>query len=102
MTEVPEGVRPVTTQRMFMKKAPSRPILSRIARLPDASHERKAGNNAGHRIVGMNFVLQIHETLVAYGGKRFKNLLNRHDSFSHLHLALLALEVGDVLHVQVK
>src|SRR5258708_17516293 len=102
MTEVPERMRPVTTQRMVMKKVPSWPVLSRIPVLADAAHKSKAGNNAGHRIVGMNFVLEIYETFVAYGGKRFKNLLHRHDAFSHFHLALLAPEVREVLHVHVK
>src|SRR5580700_3670835 len=50
----------------------------------------------------MNLILQIDETLVLYRVKSFKNLLQRHDAFSYCHLALLALEVREVLHVYVK
>src|SRR2546430_8178971 len=37
-----------------------------------------------------------------YDAKSFKNPLHRHDAFSHRHLALLALEVREVLHMYEK
>src|SRR6202790_3207229 len=82
------------------------PTASALPRIPhageDASHIRKALDNAGHWIVGMNFILEIDEAFVLYRAKGFKNFLHRHDAFSHRHLALLALEVREVLHMYVK
>src|SRR6266436_5668562 len=82
------------------------PNASAPARVPqacqDASHIGKAADNARHRIVGMNLILQIDEALVLYRAKSFKNPLHGHDAVSHRHLTILALEVCEVLHVYVK
>src|SRR6266478_10149916 len=82
------------------------PNASAPARVPqacqDASHIGKAADNARHRIVGMNLILQIDEALVLYRAKSFKNPLHGHDAVSHRHLTILALEARQVLHVNVK
>src|SRR6266446_4379722 len=82
------------------------PNASAPARVPqacqDASHIGKAADNARHRIVGMNLILQIDEALVPYRAKSLKNPLHGHDAVSHRHLAILALKVCEVLHVYVK
>src|SRR5580704_2697720 len=62
----------------------------------------KAAANAWHRIVGLNLILQIDETLVLCGDQGFKDLLYWHDAVSHRDLALFALEVRKVFHVYVK
>src|SRR5271156_5617047 len=68
----------------------------------DASHISEARDNARHRIVGMNLVLQIDEALVVRCNERFKHLAQRHNAFSYRDLALFALEVREVLHVHVE
>src|SRR6266436_5312806 len=82
------------------------PNASAPARVPqacqDASHIGKAADNARHRIVGMNLILQIDEALVLCRAKSFKNPLHGYDAVSHRHLTILALEVCEVLHVYVK
>src|SRR5580704_843564 len=83
-----------------------RPSTSAQAHMPkvcqNPAHIDKAADNTQHRIVGMNFILQIDEALVLYRTKSFKNLLHRHDAFSHWDLAVLALKIREVLHVYVK
>src|SRR6266446_9030453 len=82
------------------------PNPSALPRVPqarqDASHISKAADNPRHRIVGMNLILQINEALVSHRDKRFKHLPHRHHAVSHRNLALFALEVRQVLHVNVK
>src|SRR5580700_2954243 len=68
----------------------------------DTSHVSKAADNAGHRIVGKNFILQIDEASILYRSKSFKNLLHRHYAGSHRDLAILTLEIREVLQVYVK
>jgi hypothetical protein len=68
----------------------------------DTSHVSKAADNAGHKIVRMNFILQIDEAFIFYRAKSFKNLLHRHDAVSHRDLTILILEIREVLHVYVK
>jgi hypothetical protein len=81
-------------------------IVFRLAREPhacqDASHISEAGDNARHRIVGMNLVFQIDEARVLRRDKRLKHLPHRHDAVSYRDLALFALEVREVFHVHVK
>ena len=50
----------------------------------------------------MDLVLQIDEALVPHCDKCFKDRAHRHDALSHRYLAFLALEIGKILHVQVK
>src|SRR5689334_18667049 len=82
------------------------PNASALPRVPqtrqDASHISKAAANPGHRIVGMNLILQIDEALVSHRNKRFKHLPHWHAAFSHRDLALFALKARQVLHVHVK
>src|ERR1700732_4358950 len=68
----------------------------------DASHICQAGTHARPRIVGMNLILQIDEALVFRCDECFKHLPHWHDAVSHRDLALFALEVREVLHVNVK
>src|ERR1700674_187108 len=85
------------------RKPPNASALPRIPQArQDASHISKAADNSRHRIVGMNLILQIDEALVLHRDKGFKHLPHWHDAVSHRDLALLALEVREVLHVHVK
>src|SRR5260370_37894276 len=68
----------------------------------DASHIGEAGDHARHRIVGMTLVFQIAKALVSGRDEGFKHLPHRHDALSHRDLTLLALKVGEILHVYVK
>src|SRR5438552_2977868 len=67
-----------------------------------ASHISEAGDHARHRIVGMNLILKIDEALVPSRDEGFKHLPHWHYALSDRDLALLALEVREVLHVHVK
>ena len=68
----------------------------------DASHIGKAVDYAGHRIVGMNLILEIDEAFVLCRDQRFEHLPHRHDALSYRDLALLALKIRQVLHVHVE
>src|SRR5713226_5046800 len=82
---------------------PSVSVLARISQTCQyAPHISKAADNARHRILGMNLILQIDEALVPHGDQGFKNSPHRHKAVSHCDLALFVLEVRKVLHVYVK
>src|SRR5580704_16334821 len=68
----------------------------------DASHIGEAGNNAWHRIIGTNLILQIDEAGILYCDEGFKHLSHWHNAIPHGDLALLALEVREVLHVYIE
>src|ERR1700734_4471012 len=68
----------------------------------DASHISEAGNNAWHRILGTNLILQIDEAWILYCNEGFKHLSHWHNAITHGDLALLALEVREVLHVYIE
>jgi hypothetical protein len=68
----------------------------------DAAHIREAGDNAGHGIVGMNFILQIHEAWVLDRDEGFKHFPHGHRALAHSDLALFVFKVGKILHVHVE
>src|SRR5258708_24021329 len=50
----------------------------------------------------MNLILEIDEALVVHGDLGFKHLPHGHDAFAYGDLALLVLEVREILYVYVK
>jgi hypothetical protein len=67
----------------------------------DAAHVGKAGDYAGHGIVGMDFVFEIDETFVLLGDQSFKYFADGHEAVTDGDLAVFRLEVREVLYVHV-
>src|SRR3984957_12803167 len=67
-----------------------------------AAHVGKAAGHARHRVVGVDFVLKVDEAFVLIGDERFKDSADRHLAVTHCYLALLDVEVGQVLHMHVE
>src|ERR1700733_3657911 len=89
--------------RKFGRSAMPTSVLDRIPHAgQDTSHIGETADNARHRIVGMDFILQIHKALILYRGEGFKHPSHWHDAIAHCDLASLAFEVRKIFHVQVK
>src|SRR5258708_6017096 len=67
-----------------------------------AAHIGEAAGHAGHRVVGVNLVLKVDEALVPIGDERFKDGPDRHLAVTHCYLALLDVQVGQILHMHVE
>src|SRR6202453_3301494 len=67
-----------------------------------AAHIGEAPGHAGHRVVGVDLVLQVDEAFVLNGDERFKDGADRHLAVTHGNLALLDVQVGQVLHMHVE
>src|ERR1700691_6151437 len=67
-----------------------------------AAHIGEAAGHAGHRVVGVDLVLKVDEAFVLIGDERFKDSADRHLAVTHCHLALLDVQVGQVLHMHVE
>src|ERR1035441_10334522 len=68
----------------------------------NSPHIGKAGYDAGHWIVAMNLIFEIDKPLVLDGDEGLEHLAHRHQAVSHGDLTLLALEIRQILHVNVK
>src|SRR5260370_11614264 len=66
------------------------------------SHIRKTLCDAWNRVVWMDFILQIYEALVSFENQSFKNLADWHFAFAYCYLALFALKICEVFHVDVE
>src|ERR1035437_1932681 len=66
-----------------------------------AAHVGDAGDDAGHRVVAMNLVLQVNPARVFRFDQGFKYGSDGHDAFAYGYLALLGGEDGEVLYVHV-
>src|SRR5450432_3234169 len=67
-----------------------------------AAHIGEAAGHAGHRVVGVDLVLKVDEAFVLIGDERFKDTPDRHLAVTHCYLALLDVQVGQVLHMHVE
>src|SRR6202140_3793246 len=67
-----------------------------------AAHIGEAAGHAGHRVVGVDLVLQVDEAFVLIGDERFKDSADRHLAVTHCYLALLDVQVVQVLHMDVE
>src|SRR5882757_3381021 len=67
-----------------------------------AAHIGEAAGHTGHRVVGVDLVLKVDEACVLIGDERFKDSADRHLAVTHCYLALLDVQVGQVLHMHVE
>src|SRR5271165_3395055 len=67
-----------------------------------AAHVGEALDDSGHGVVAVDFVFEIDVALVVDGNQCLEDGVDRHDAIANRDLALLAVEVGEVLHVHVE
>jgi len=68
----------------------------------DAAHVGEAFDDAGHGVVGEDFVLKIDVAGVLDGDEGFEDLQNGHDAGTDGDLTVSGIGLGEVLHVHVE
>lgn len=68
----------------------------------NAPHKTKALYDAWHWIVAMNLIFEIDKTLVLDCDEGFEYPAYRHDSVTHVNLAVSALKICKILYMHVE